>query len=345
MPWTVMNGVPTWTSDTLGAAGVTPTSAPTAADPYLQQAGVALPKFYTANDRGQSQYNYYKDEIAKATPDKMFSSDLTDLFVMKELNGAQDPFFLKSLTDIVTSANVDSGTKGLASRTLYQVNQERKAAGLAPINAPGSEGFTKTAPVAPGAFTQVAPKAPTFNQSAPAAFTERAPDRNSYIRKNAVGKSTLDPAYQVAFDAYNARLQAYNASVTKYNADYAAYQANLPTLQATYNQQNTAYQSALQAYQASVNKYQADNAQFQQDKQLYDATAAAQDTVLAASGTRAKQLAKDQLSLADREEQVRKMDMIHSSLQGISRFYAGRAATTITPSSALIKKTNTLGGV
>lgn len=345
MPWTVDNGTPVWTDSPYTVAGVTPGAAPTAADPFLAKAGVGLPGYYRASDRGQLQYNYYKDSIATANPNSKFSSDLTDLYVMKELNGSNDPFYLRTLTNLATAANVDEGTQGLANRLLYKTNEERKAAGLAVIEAPGAAGFTKTQPLAPAAFTQKAPTAPSWTKTAPVNNVGAAPNKAAYTKASQTGGSVLSPQYAIDAKAYQDKLNAYNASLAQYNTEYAAFQQQLPSLQAAYNTQNTQYQASLQAYQASVSKYQTDIVQYNQDKTLYDTTSAAQDAVLAASGTRAKQLAGQINDKAAQEEQVRKMDMIHSSLQGISKFYAGRAVTTVTPSAVLTKKINTLGGV
>lgn len=311
---------------------------------YLNQAGVKLPDYYRASDSGIQQYNYYKDSVGKASSADPFKSDLTDLLVLKNLNGANDPFFLSTLTNLASSGNIDAGTQSLAKRQLYLTNQERTKAGLSVIDAPGGKGFTDVAPT----FNQAVPVAPTapYNPgTAPTYSGPTYPDKNApgMMTKRTIGGTTTSSytkQYNDAVAAYTAAQSQFKASQTKYTTDLAAYNAALPS----YNTKKASYDIAASKYATDLQKYTTDLSSYNTKLAAYNAEATASDAALSVSKSRADEISKQIQEKAATDEQTRKMELIRSSLQGVSKLYSGRAADTITP-SAILSKRPTLGGI
>lgn len=183
---------------------------------FLNAANVKIPNYYRSQDSGVAQFDFYREGIAKATSDKPFTSDLTDLLVLGNINSKNDPFYLASLTNLSSSANIDIGTQKLAQRQLYLTNQERKAAGLSTIDAPGGAGFTEVAPT----FSGTAPTKPYH--PGPMAPGLRGSALQTYNANLAAYNKAL-PAYTTAFNAYSSQLSAYQSSLAGFEARKSAY--------------------------------------------------------------------------------------------------------------------------
>lgn len=280
---------------------------------YLTQAGVNMPSYYRASDSGVSQYNYYQDSISKATSTNKFTNNLSDLLVLKNLNGNNDPFFLSALTNLATSQNVDQGTQTLAQRELYQVNQSRQKSGLSAINAPGGLGFTEVAPTAPSS---------SYTVAAPAAFTAPEPQQPNYSG-NSAQRQAQALAYQHAWDAWYAQKQTYTSAYNTWSTNRDTYlNVTLPQLTSQYNTNLSGYN---------------------QRKQAYDTIATASDVTLGKTQAGADQVSKQITDQRLQDEQQRKYELLKYSLHGVSRLFAGRPENILTPSQ-VITKSPTLGG-
>ncbi len=311
------------------------------AQDYLNQAGVKLPSYYRSADIGLPQFQSYQDALQKGGT---ISNDLTDLLVLKKLRGASDSFYLTALTNLTSSAILDTGTRSLAQRELFMTNQDRLKQGLKAIEAPGGLGFTEKAPTAPG-VAPTAPTAPTSPGTSPVAPTKpKAPsasdfrtatgavDQTALIKATDTYNKVTLPAYNTALSKYTTQKSAYDAALSAYNIQQPIYQTNLST-----------YQTNLQTYNTALTKYTSDLAGFQQRKTAYDVEAQAADAGLAKSNVRAEELFKGVVEKEAQAEQQRKLDLAKFSLQGITKLYAGREAGTVTPSNVLLKRP-TLGG-
>lgn len=190
---------------------------------FLNAANVKIPNYYRSQDSGVAQFDFYREGIAKATAAKPFTSDLTDLLVLGNINSKDDPFYLASLTNLSSSANIDIGTQKLAQRQLYLTNQERKAAGLSIINAPGGAGFTEVSPTAPTATAPIAPTAP-YNPGPMPAGGLRGSALQTYNNNMKAYQAAL-PAYTTAYNAYSSQLSTYQTGLATYQSNLAGFEA------------------------------------------------------------------------------------------------------------------------